>query len=52
MDEAAVSPHWGENENQRRAKYYSLPESGRARFKLASRSWTRVAAAMPAPLSA
>jgi PadR family transcriptional regulator, regulatory protein PadR len=50
--EGLISSTWGQSENNRRAKYYDLTESGRARFLQESQDWTRIVAVMSAALRA
>ena len=38
-----ISGVWGESENKRRAKYYSLTPAGRRRFHEQTRDWNRMA---------
>jgi transcriptional regulator len=47
-----VSTDWGVSENNRRARFYTLTKSGRARLKVETASWRRFAAAMFAALDA
>jgi transcriptional regulator len=37
-----VSGRWGESENSRRAKYYTLTRTGRAQLGVEKRNWRRV----------
>jgi transcriptional regulator len=37
---------WGESENKRRAKYYTLTASGRRQLKEETQAWERVSLAM------
>ncbi len=37
-----VEASWGESENNRRAKYYSLTKAGRERLKSEEKSWDRL----------
>ena len=47
MEEAGwLSSFWGESENNRRAKYYSLTKAGRARLEAEEKSWDRLSAAV------
>ena len=43
---AWITAAWGESENNRRAKFYSLTESGRKRLEAEERSWDRLSAAV------
>jgi len=38
-----IAGEWGESENKRRAKYYSLTPAGRQRFQEQTRDWHRMA---------
>jgi PadR family transcriptional regulator len=38
-----IAGEWGESENKRRAKYYSLTPAGRLRFQEQTRDWHRMA---------
>jgi PadR family transcriptional regulator PadR len=44
--------HWGESENNRRAKYYELTNSGQKQMKAERVAWERVATAMTRALRA
>ena len=47
MEEAGwLSSAWGESENNRRAKYYTLTPSGRRQVATETSEWTRVARAI------
>lgn len=47
MEEAGwLKSYWGESENNRRAKYYSLTAAGRSRFKTETAEWQRISLAM------
>jgi PadR family transcriptional regulator PadR len=37
-----IEGHWGESENNRRAKYYRLTRAGRAQMHKEKRNWHRV----------
>jgi PadR family transcriptional regulator PadR len=37
-----IDGHWGESENNRRAKFYALTRSGRAQLAVEKRNWNRV----------
>ena len=41
-----ISAEWGESENNRRAKFYSLTKAGRARLKTEEASWDRLSSAV------
>ena len=43
-----VEAEWQASENNRRAKYYRLTSSGRARLKVEERDWNRVVKIMTA----
>ena len=47
-----ISSEWGESENKRKAKFYSLTAAGNARLRDESESWTRLATAIADALSA
>ena len=38
-----IAGEWGESENKRRAKYYTLTPAGRRRFQEQTRDWHRMA---------
>src|SRR5579863_2399026 len=38
-----ISSEWGESENNRRAKYYSLTAAGKRRLQSESEKWNRMA---------
>ena len=42
---------WGESENKRRAKYYTLTAAGRKRLKDETAGWNRLAAAIASALN-
>ena len=42
---------WGESENKRRAKYYTLTTAGKRRLKEETAGWNRLAAAIGAALN-
>jgi PadR family transcriptional regulator, regulatory protein PadR len=44
--QAWIEAEWGESENNRRAKYYSLTKAGRARLKAEEQSWDRLSTAV------
>jgi PadR family transcriptional regulator PadR len=50
--QGAISSEWGESENNRRAKYYSLTDAGRERLTEETGKWNRMAGIMGAILSA
>jgi PadR family transcriptional regulator PadR len=41
-----IDAKWGESENNRRAKYYSLTRAGRKAFKAETVQWERLSAAI------
>lgn len=41
-----LAASWGESENRRRAKFYSLTDAGRRQLKQETAEWQRIAAAM------
>jgi DNA-binding PadR family transcriptional regulator len=41
-----ISSEWGESENGRRAKYYSLSKKGRKQLEVETTNWERLAAAV------
>jgi PadR family transcriptional regulator PadR len=43
---------WGQSENNRKAKYYTLSEAGRGRLEEETSGWNRLASAIAAALSA
>ena len=47
-----IESEWGESDNNRRAKYYSITASGKRRLKEERASWDRMAAAIAAAMSA
>jgi len=47
-----LTTEWGESENNRRAKYYTLTAAGRKRLRDETADWNRFAAAIAAALSA
>jgi transcriptional regulator len=44
--EGDIASEWGMSENNRRARYYRLTKSGRARLERETREWERTAAIM------
>jgi PadR family transcriptional regulator, regulatory protein PadR len=40
--QGAIASEWGESENNRRAKYYSLTKLGRERLEAETAKWTRM----------
>src|SRR6185295_9022220 len=41
-----ITSEWGESENKRKAKFYSLTAAGRKRLREEAASWNRLAAAI------
>jgi PadR family transcriptional regulator PadR len=50
--QAWIDAEWGESENNRRAKYYSLTKAGRGRLEEEEQSWDRLSAAVQVVLKA
>jgi PadR family transcriptional regulator PadR len=46
-----IVAEWGESENKRRAKYYTLTAAGKRRLKVETADWNRLAAAIGAALN-
>jgi PadR family transcriptional regulator, regulatory protein PadR len=47
-----IAAEWGQSDNNRRAKYYSLTAAGRRRLREETADWNRLAAAIGAALAA
>ena len=47
-----IEAEWGESDNNRRAKFYTITPSGRRRLKEDAASWDRLVAAIAAAMSA
>jgi PadR family transcriptional regulator PadR len=47
-----IASEWGQSENNRRAKYYTLTTIGRRRLREETAGWNRLATAMAAALNA
>ena len=47
-----IQAEWGESENNRRAKFYSLTKAGRVRLRTEEQSWDRLSAAVHGVLKA
>ena len=47
-----ISGEWGESDNNRKAKFYTLTAAGRKRLREETASWNRLAEAIGAALSA
>lgn len=53
MEEAGwLKSEWGESENNRRAKFYSLTKAGRRQLETETADWHRIALAMSDALRA
>jgi transcriptional regulator len=50
--QAWIEAEWGESENNRRAKYYSLTKAGRTRLEAEEQSWDRLSTAVQGVLKA
>jgi len=46
-----ITAEWGESENKRKAKYYTVTTAGRRRMKDDAADWNRLAAAIAAAMS-
>jgi transcriptional regulator len=46
-----ITAEWGESDNKRRAKYYTLTAAGRKRLREETESWNRLAAAIRSALN-
>jgi len=51
-DEGWLSSHWGESENNRRAKYYQLTRAGRRQLETEAERWSRISLAIERALEA
>ena len=47
-----ISAEWGESENRRKAKYYTLTAAGRRRLREETAEWNRLASAIGTALKA
>lgn len=47
-----IAAEWGQSENNRRAKYYTLTAPGRRRLREETAGWNRLASAIAAALNA
>jgi PadR family transcriptional regulator, regulatory protein PadR len=47
-----ILAEWGESDNKRKAKYYTLTQAGRRRLREEAAGWNRLAAAIAAALDA
>jgi transcriptional regulator len=53
MEEAGwLKSYWGESENNRRAKFYSLTRAGHRQFQTETREWQRIALGIASALRA
>src|SRR6478609_1909247 len=46
-----ISAEWGESDNKRKAKYYTVTVAGRARLRQETAGWNRLSSAIAAALS-
>lgn len=46
-----IAANWGQSENNRRAKYYTLTSAGRRRLREETAGWNRLASAIAAALN-
>jgi PadR family transcriptional regulator PadR len=46
QDRGWIGSEWGQSENNRRAKYYSLTKQGRKQLEVESAGWTRLCLAI------
>jgi DNA-binding PadR family transcriptional regulator len=46
-----IAAKWGQTENNRRAKYYTLTAAGRRRLREETAGWNRLASAIAAALN-
>ena len=51
-EEGWLESHWGESENNRRAKYYELTGAGRRQLEAETKRWGRIALAITRTLEA
>lgn len=49
--QALVAAEWGQSENNRRAKYYTLTAAGRRRLREETASWNRLVSAIAAAMN-
>ncbi len=47
-----IAAEWGQSENNRRAKYYTLTTAGRRRLREETASWNRLVSAIAAAMNA
>jgi PadR family transcriptional regulator PadR len=45
-EQGLVSASWGESENKRKAKFYALTDTGKARLETERQQWDRLSAAI------
>ena len=45
-EEGWLSSHWGESENNRRAKFYQLTRAGRRQLETETERWSRISVAI------
>jgi PadR family transcriptional regulator, regulatory protein PadR len=46
-----IASEWGQSENNRRAKYYTLTSAGRRRLRAETEGWNRLTSAIAAALN-
>jgi PadR family transcriptional regulator, regulatory protein PadR len=46
-----ITAEWGQSENRRRAKYYTVTPAGRRRLREETAGWNRLASAIAAALN-
>ncbi|HUJ40770.1 MAG TPA: PadR family transcriptional regulator [Candidatus Acidoferrales bacterium] len=51
-EEGWLSSHWGESENNRRAKFYQLTRPGRRQLETETERWSRISLAIERALEA
>jgi transcriptional regulator len=49
--QALIASEWGQSDNNRRAKYYTLTPAGRRRLREETAGWNRLASAIAAALA-
>jgi len=49
--EGLIASDWGQSENNRRAKYYTLTAAGRRRLREETAGWNRLVSAIAAALN-
>lgn len=52
QQQGLIESEWGESDNNRRAKYYTITTAGRRRLKEETAGWDRLVAAIAAAMSA